>query len=91
MNFTANQTDSSSIFGKIRGAIARILNFTPGMPSDDVRVQRFQSPNGCAQWQVYNASVHQFERLSSEDEVMEWIEESYHHTGEAARQFWFFL
>lgn len=91
MKSSVKQTGSLSLWQTIRRAIANLANYTNTAPSDDVRVWRFQGPNGFSQWKVYNASVRQFEHLSSEDEVMEWIEESYHRTGDAARQFWFFM
>lgn len=91
MNSSKKQIGPFPLWQMLRGAIVHLANYTDVVPSDDVHVWKSQRPNGRLQWKVYNASVRQFEHLNSETEVMEWIEESYHHTGDAARQFWFFL
>lgn len=59
--------------------------------NDNIRVQKIVDRGGRTRWQVKNTLTHETSTLNSEAEVMDWIENSYSHTGRAARNFWFFM
>lgn len=59
--------------------------------NDSIRVEKMVDRSGKARWQVKNTLTHETSTLSSEAEVVAWIENSYNRTERSARNFWFFM